>query len=302
MDWLHHPRFSRQRLQAIERLKHDEYDFLRIKKVVFLCGGYQSPRRDALSQYLERNTDDTLVFYAEAVWAVIATGVPTTNALAVEEKLAQLADIVIIFVESPGTFAEIGAFALSDPLRAKLLPILDQSFKANESFLTSGPVRWIDKDSKFAPPVWTDFDKVLVAADAIENRLARIPRGRPASMNATDLMNSPKHLLFFVCDLIGVFGPCPIEHVSDTMVELLGPAAVHVDVSLYLALGKAMRLLESFAFDGREYFFRRLDEGRLPAFQRKRHIDLPTLRSQVLSAMQGCGPCIPVLAELARYG
>lgn len=301
MDWLHHPRFAHERSRIIDVLRHDEYDFRRIKKVVFLCGGYLSPRRDVLNKYLARFTDDTLIFYAEAVWAVFAAAAPTTNALAVEEKLAGLADIVIVIVESPGTFAEVGAFAISDPLRAKLLPILDARHKGADSFLITGPIRWVDTDSKFAPAIWTDFNRLLTATAEIEERLSRLGRSKPTKIKDLDLIGSPKHLLFFACDLVAVFGPCPPDHIADSIAAILGPTAAMVDVGLYLALGKAMKLLGSFEFDKREMFFRILDDGRLPAFQRKRHIDLPTLRSQVLSAMQGCDACLPVLAELALH-
>lgn len=300
MDWLHHPPFARQRVKTIELLRHDEYDFRKIKKVVFLCGGFRSARRDALNQYLKRFADDTVVFFAEAVWAVIANASPATNALLVEERLAELADIVIVIVESPGTFAEVGAFAISSCLRAKLLPILDASHKTEDSFLVTGPIRWVDADSQFAPTIWTDFDQLLVAGMEIESRLDRIPRTRPIRMKQAQLITSPKHLLFFVCDIVAVFGPCPVAHITDTVAQILNLDTPTVDINFYVALGKAMGLLGSFNLDGSELFFRLLRDGRLPSFQRKRHIDLATLRSEVLSAMQSCEPCMAALLEMGR--
>ena len=61
-----------------------------------------------------------------------------------EAKLAGLSDIVIIIVESPGTLAELGAFSLSDPLRKKLLPLLDKKYRTGQSFvavLHAGPTK-----------------------------------------------------------------------------------------------------------------------------------------------------------------
>lgn len=299
MDWLKHPRYAHERLRVINVLRHDEYDFRGIKKVVFLCGGFESPRRNDLRAYLERFVPDALVFYAESVWAVIAA-TAGSNALAMEQRLASLADICIVIVESPGTFAELGAFALSDDLRRKLLPILDSRHRGAESFLATGPVRWVDADSLFAPTIWTDLDQLLLAADQIQERLKRLKRTSPTRIK--DLASSPKHLLFFVCDLVSVFGPCPREHVELTVAELLGSiASASVDTGLLLGLGKAMNLLGSFVFDGREMFFRKLSEGRLISFQRKRHIDLTTLRSDVLSAMQACRICDAVLVEFAKH-
>jgi hypothetical protein len=299
MDWLRHPRFASERARVIDQLRVDQYDFRTIKKVVFLCGGYQSQRRDDLNAYFQRHIQNALVFYAETVWAVIAASATSANALKVEERLADLADIVVVIVESPGTFAEVGAFAISDPLRKKLLPILDAQHKGRESFIETGPVRWVDTDSKFRPTIWTDLDQILTAADQIESRLARLGRGSPTRV--TDLGSSPKHLVFFVCDLVAVFGPCPREHIATAIQDLLGGGANAVDVDLYLGLGKAMRLLGSFDFEGREMFFRVLNDGRLSSFQRRRYLDLSTLRAHMLSAMQACVICEPVLAELARH-
>ncbi len=297
MDWLHHPRFARERRRVLDQLRRDRYDFRRIKKVIFLCGGFRSTRRDTLNAYLERYSEDCLVFYAEAVWALIASTVPAANALAMEEKLAALSDIVIVIVESPGTFAEVGAFALSGPLREKLLPVMDVAHRGGDSFLSTGPIRWVDEESRFRPTIWTNLNQILLAAGEIDDRLKRIPKTKP--MRVLDLEASPKHLIFFICDLVAVFGPCPREHIVGAVAELL-PPGVHIDVDLYLGLGKAMKLLRSFQSEGEEMFFRVLVDGKLLAFQRRRHLDLSTLRSHILSAMQACAPCAPALAELDR--
>ncbi|MEX2138227.1 MAG: retron St85 family effector protein [Pirellulales bacterium] len=298
MDWLQHPRFANERTRAINQLRDDKYDFHRIKKVVFLCGGLASPRRDTLNAYFQRHIPDCLVFYAEAAWAVIASLTTSTNALAVEEKLADLADIVVIIVESPGTFAEVGAFAMSERLRAKLLPILDSRHRSRESFIATGPIRWVDAESTFKPTIWTDLDQILNATGELEERLSRLKKSTPTRVS--DLLSSPKHVLFFVCDLVAVFGPCPRDHMVANLKDLLGARAPEVDIDLYLGLGRAMNLLGSFRVADRDMFFRVLDDGRLSSFQRRRHIDLSTLRAGVLSAMQACGLCDVVLAELAR--
>ena len=77
-----------------------EYHFRKVGTVVFLCGGLGSSPQDRLSQYLARQRREYLVFYAERAWDVIALHDTSANVLAVEEKMAQLADIVIVIVES----------------------------------------------------------------------------------------------------------------------------------------------------------------------------------------------------------
>jgi hypothetical protein len=84
--------------------------------VIFLCGGFKSPAREALRVYLGKYDADLAVFYAEDAWSKISAN-PALNALQMEDYLAKLADLVIVLVESPGTFTELGAFSLSELLR-----------------------------------------------------------------------------------------------------------------------------------------------------------------------------------------
>jgi hypothetical protein len=298
VDWFNHPRYAAERSRVVDFLRRKEYRFRKLEKVIFLCGGYRSNPRDHLAEHLKRRFDDTRIFYAEAVWDILATR--PANALQVEKQLADLADIVIIVVESPGTFAELGAFTLSDPLRHKLLPILERKYKEAASFVNTGPVRWVDTDSTFAPSIWVSHTRILEASAEIEERISRIPEPKTASFK--DFAESPKHLVFFICDLTAIFGPCPLDHISRIANELLPAGANPLDAALYVALAKAMGILRSFPFEGEEYYYQPIKNGRLRAFQeRRRYFDLPTLRAQVLAAMQSCKLCVPVLNELRKH-
>jgi hypothetical protein len=296
LEWLHHPKFVPVRDGVIACLKQKEYQFRKLGKVLFLCGGFGSPRRDWLAGYLRRYDKESLVFYAEAVWAVIAQHTPDANALAVEKQLAELADAVIVIVESPGTFAELGAFTISEPLRKKLLPILDEGHIGQESFIRSGPITWVDRESQFAPSIWASLDRILEVIPQIEERLSRITLPKPAQ--CPNLLASPKHLVFFLCDIISIFGPCPADYVRFFTNRVLGNGG-SIDVPLLLGLGKAMGLLKSFFVDTREMFFRPLTDGHLIPFQHtKRFIDIPTLRARIVGTMLSCSPARRVLEHM----
>jgi len=51
--------------------------------------------------------------------------------------------MLLLVVESPGTYAELGAFSYAEHLRPKLLPILDRTYRHEDSFLASGPIKWL---------------------------------------------------------------------------------------------------------------------------------------------------------------
>src|SRR5262245_40312779 len=101
MGWLHHPAYAPVRDYLIGRLKAEIHLFKRTPPIVFLCGGNGSPRRALLERYL-KGQHRALVFLADDVWLQLAK-TPGLNALGMEAQLAELADIVVIVVESPGT-------------------------------------------------------------------------------------------------------------------------------------------------------------------------------------------------------
>jgi len=295
MPWLNHPKFVRVRDEILEAVKRNEYRFRRTPNVLFLCGGNKSKPRYRLAEYIRTRREDTLVFYAEEVWTTISR-IEKLSALEMEAELAGLSDIVVIIVESPGTFAELGAFSLSDPLRKKLLPILDMKYRTGESFLETGPVRWTDKDSSFRPCIWANHQSILEAAGDLEIRLKNILRG---PTRIIDLAGSPKHLLFFICDLVAVFGPCPLTHVKFYLEKLLGRESESID--MLVSLASAMGLLNSIRpAPTTELYFRPLQNGNLPVFHyTKKHLGIPTLRAKVLGVMQMIPEAADALGKMA---
>jgi hypothetical protein len=214
------------------------------------------------------------------------------SALEMEAELAKLADIVIIVVESPGTFAELGAFSLSNELRLKLLPIVDSRYKGEESFVVTGPLRWIDQDSLFRPPVYVKLDTILDCVAEVEERLSRIPR--PKSAKIQNLADSRKHLLFFLCDLVAV--TCPVtlpmlEFYVDKIITMAG--GTPVEISTLVGLAESMGLLRSYKAEVNNEvhtFYAPSSSDALDApYHHHMLLDLPDLRAQHVSALLAIG-------------
>ncbi len=302
--WLEHPRYVRTRDRLIAQLRSDRYRFRRLEPVVFLCGAARSPARDTLFDYLKRHRPTLGLFYAERAWEHIASR-PGVGALKVEADLAALADLVLIIVESPGTFAELGAFSLSDPLRKKLLPVVDRTYKNSESFLATGPLRWTDAESDFRPTVYTPISRILEAVAEIEERLARIPKSRPVRL--ADLTTSPKHLLFFLCDLIALLHPVTLE-ILDYYVRSIAPSlpTTNIDVPTLISLAVAMGLLtrQVNTVDNHEVFF--LAPAAANALERPYHhrclLDLPSIRADHISVLLTIPQAAAVLSRTERLG
>ena len=239
-SWLKHPSYVPIREGLITHLRRTRYRFRRLDPVIFLCGGAGRKSRDALRNYLHKHAPDLGIFYAEKVWEHIAE-FGERDALQMEAELASLADLVVIIVESPGTFTELGAFSLSPPLRKKLLTIVDERYRDESSFISNGPLRWIDNESDFRPTIYVDLSVVLDAIEQIEERIGRIPKSH--SVKISDLAASPKHLLFFLCDLLAVIFPATIEMITYYLSEI-SPSILssNINVPTLIGLGVAMGL------------------------------------------------------------
>lgn len=285
--WLEHPKYVAARDRLVEYLRAPQYRFRRLKPVIFLCGGASSTNRDRLRDYSAKHLPFIDIFYAERVWEQIA-GEDSRSALEMESDLAQLADVVVIIVESPGTFAELGAFSLAEPLRQKLLPIVDEQYRGKPSFLSNGPLRWIERESKFAPTIYVPFPKILEAAEQFEDRIRRIPKPHPVKLS--DLASSPKHLVFFISDLVSVVYPATIDAISCYMLRIapsIVEAKIDVPTLVGLAVGMGLVRAKKLVNGGSEqtFFCPGLPKAVARPFHHRRLLDLPSQRAEHVSVL-----------------
>jgi hypothetical protein len=223
------------------------------------------------------------VFYADDVWAQISS-VVGQNALAMEQRLAELADVVCLIVESPGTFTELGAFSIHPRLRRKLLPILDVRYKSDPSFINTGPVRWIDADSRYGPSIWAPMNAVLSCATDLNDRLSRLPHQH--ERRAKELHLSLKHLLLLATDLVTVFGPCRDYHVDHYIRSMLDKEPC-VNTPMLLALALSVGLISSVRdAEGDTVFWCRVEHQKLRAPDHKISPPFSLLRARLISVMQ----------------
>lgn len=296
-QWLEHPKYIPTRERLIQSLTSSHYRFRRSDPVVFLCGAERSIPRDDLAAYLKKFGPSVLLFYAETVWELIQSRLPL-GALKMESELAALADVVIIIVESPGTFAELGAFSNSEPLRRKILPIIDVAFKPpQKSFLALGPLRWIEAESAFTPPVYVALSGILAAMGEIEERIGRVPK---TTTHLANLGDSFKHLLLFLCDLVAVISPATVEVVHSYCAHILPAPPATEDVATLLALARALGLLQVSSFDGQQYFFPAKVNALANPFHHVRLTDLAALRTEHVSALLSIPQARSILEDLDR--
>jgi hypothetical protein len=122
-----------------------------VAKFVFLCGANKnlteiSERRKALIEFSRANLPNTHFFLAERMFLTLKAENHDGNILDVEHLISSFSDHILIILESPSSFAELGAFSHST-LREKLVVINSSEFKNQESFINLGPIKAIEEKS-----------------------------------------------------------------------------------------------------------------------------------------------------------
>jgi hypothetical protein len=200
-----------------------------------------------------------------------------------EADLARLADMVIIVAESSGTFAELGAFSLSDNLRKKILAFVDRKYEhTTDSFLATGPLRWIGEESVFAPPIFAPLDSVLDGAAAFEERLSRIPK-KAAQLES--LSSSPVHQMLFICDLIAIIGPTTTDIVDNFMSKIIPQPSEELGTATLTGLAAGLGMIAHKQIAGTTYFYAKNDDALMKPFHHPYKNNLASLRSDFLSGV-----------------
>ena len=145
-------------------------------------------------------------------------------------------------------------------------------------------MKWIDESSAFKPTIWAALDRLLDVADQIDERLKRI---KPRANHLNTLRESPKHLVFFLADLVRIVEPTHFEVINYFYRELVGRAD-SAELRTYLELGCAMALLRKLKDAARtdEYWATPPLSDATTTFHRPRTADVRHERAAHLSVLQ----------------
>lgn len=129
-----------------KHLDKSEHKYITYPKFVFLCGKgftnqeeYKQSNRGIVDDFIKKLLPDTHIVLSEQMWE---DGFDDSiDLLIFEEFLAEVSDAIVLFVESPGSFCELGAFAYADALFSdKLIIVMDEKHRGSKAFIASGPV------------------------------------------------------------------------------------------------------------------------------------------------------------------
>lgn len=263
MSWFNNPKYVKIRDRLVKKLQ-TELQFNELRPVVFLCGKRESELRFTIASHLRALEKPPLVFYAESIWEDVSTEADS-NALEMENDLAEIADVAIIVLESVGACAELGAFTYSNKLRKKVLPIINDIYENEESFISTGPVRIVNKHSLYKPAIYSDYNNISASFADIEERLLRAPRHHPVHNKFSQI---DKQLLFYICDLVSVISPSPMSHIWYYMRTVNGSGKLTENMVKHaVGLAVALDLIRKVEFNGIVYFVERNPDALARPFQ-----------------------------------
>ena len=166
------------------------------KTTVFLCGADITQKdnirfkiADALQRWFWAD-----IIYPEDIFDELLYSSKTKDLLSLEGLLADSVDAIVIIPESPGSFAELGAFANDEQLRNKLICIVDKKYKKDKSFINQGPLRLVKKANKFGV-IFIDPDDIDGEIDKIISSLKKMKKVSAKLGNKISLLQLENFLL-----------------------------------------------------------------------------------------------------------
>lgn len=141
-----------------------------------------------------------------------------------EDNLAHLSSCVLIFPESPGSFAEVGYFSKNEKISMKTL-VVNLTKYQEDSFLILGPIDLINKKTFFTPTVnlndknpESDFKHIVTKLSRIKNSHVEQHSQRVAVKNLKD---EEKYLqLMMILKIIDLFRTISIADLKSVFKKL----------------------------------------------------------------------------------
>tara|TARA_R100001086_G_scaffold73205_1_gene35272 strand:- start:1489 stop:2424 length:936 start_codon:yes stop_codon:yes gene_type:complete len=136
----------------VDRFDAKSLHVLAPSPIILLCGGkinVTTPKPESLREaYTLVYGRPILKEYATVTPEEFKIFAPDGNYqdwLSFESEFAQIVELIILFSESYGSAAELGAFAMDEEISLRLLVVMDDANYGGSSFIKHGPVRRLEE-------------------------------------------------------------------------------------------------------------------------------------------------------------
>jgi hypothetical protein len=229
---------------------------------LFVCGGTTTPlqssplsQRSAFLKWVKRQKLSVEILLAEDMYPLARTESDSFLNLGLfEQIIADLADCVLIFCESAGSFAELGLFSNTKKLRTKTFVSLEQKHHGADSFLALGPISAIQRDSIFGtfptllPGIRNRTKNFAAIRDKLIPHLQGQKKARVLILKAAkpDDLQEQLSLVLLVIKIVGVitFGDL-IDIIRDNMFGLRSNNELHSKLVILLYFEQVRKVADN---------------------------------------------------------
>ncbi len=180
---------------------------------IFICGGSRKEEekfRRKLGEKIcatsKRSPYKYSVYFPEDMFIELMLGYQKKDLLTLENILADSASSIVVLLQSPGTFTELGAFTNYKKISNKLIVIIEPKYARKKSFINLGPVRFLKTNTKSKilsmPMNDSNLNKIV---EQITETTREMDKN---SLQEKDLTN-PIFAYKFYLALIYIFEPIP---------------------------------------------------------------------------------------------
>lgn len=209
------------------------YEF---KTTIFLCGADISQKDKIRYQIAKSLSGWKYLFdivYPEEIFDELLYSLKTKDLLSLESLLADSVDAIVLIPESPGSYAELGAFANDEKLRKKIICVIDKKYKKNKSFISQGPLKLVKKENSFGL-VFIDPTNIEEDINKLVSSLKKMKKISFKESNKISLLQLENYLL------PSIYLMEPVS--KETLVNFVS-GATHDDVNAFHTTTTAITIL-----------------------------------------------------------
>lgn len=244
----------------------------RPKQSIFLCGGLISKQVNdksvlSLRDYLYRVRQAEKRIGATIILAETAQQLYRDTSyhdlISFEEDIARIASIVLVISESPGSLAELGAFASEPIIRDALRIIISEEHNLAESFVRYGPIKRIeniDRGNIGIFPWRCHKYSGQVIKNSVKphfNEIIKFVKEKISGVHMSMLHGGlPREtaIFFDILWLVSLLEAPPPEPLYEA-VRLIHPDASDAYIRNCLYTLRVCKWIDTFSYSNRDYFY-----------------------------------------------
>lgn len=175
-----------------------------------------------------------------------------------EAELANVCSLVVIILESVGSYAELGAFSQLPQLRKRLIAVQSNEYVNEASFVNLGILRHIkaNHESSIKSYPWTIANPASISPDVVADLISDIQDELNGLQKSQVIKtNQGSHAVAIICGIIELFIAVKEHEILDYL-EKFGFEMAKDSLKRKLFLLEKFRLIERHRYSDSDFYFR----------------------------------------------